>query len=140
MSASHIIQAGNDLFIGKTEACTMNRRKMENSLLRKEENVYVVDLFVKVPPSAITPSKYKPMEVDAIKSQMEKSNGDESRSTATAQLFDDRRSERGRQVRTEYVRPQFDECCERQRECDSVLSATSDKNDAELNGETVAMS
>ena len=50
VSASHIIQAGNDLFIGKDEA--MNRRKKEKSLLRKEGNVHVLDLFVKVPPSA----------------------------------------------------------------------------------------
>ena len=38
--------------------------------------------------------------------------------------------------RTETVRPQVDERCERQRECDSVLSATNDENDVELNGET----
>ena len=30
----------------------------------------------------------------------------------------------------------MDECCEKQRECDSVLSATNDENDLELNGET----
>ena len=28
--------------------------------------MYVLDLFVNVPPSAVAPSKYKPMEVDAI--------------------------------------------------------------------------
>ena len=33
---------------------------------QEEGNVYVLDLFVKVPPSAIAPSKHKPMEVDAI--------------------------------------------------------------------------
>ena len=66
MSASHIIQAGNDLFIGKDEACIMNRKKKEKSMLRKEGNVYVLDLFVKVPPSATTPTRYEPMEVDAI--------------------------------------------------------------------------
>ena len=38
-SASHIIQAGNDLFIGKNEAYIMNRKK-EKSVLRKEGNVY----------------------------------------------------------------------------------------------------
>ena len=66
VSASHIIQAGSDLFIGKDEAYIMNRRKREISMLRKEGNVHVLVLFVKVPPSAIAPSKDKPMEVDAI--------------------------------------------------------------------------
>ena len=41
-----------------------------------------------------------------------------------------------RSKRTEAVRPQLEERCEKQRECDSVLSATSDENDDELNGET----
>ena len=41
-----------------------------------------------------------------------------------------------RSKRTETVRPQLDECCEKQRECDSVLSATNDENDVELNGKT----
>ena len=66
VSAYHIIQAGNDLFIGKDEACIMNRREKKKSLLRKEVNVYVLDLFVEVPPSAVAPSKYKFMEVDVI--------------------------------------------------------------------------
>ena len=44
----------------------MNRKKKEKSMLRKEGNVYVLDLFVKVPPSATTPTRYEPMEVDAI--------------------------------------------------------------------------
>ena len=64
MSASHIIQAGNDLFIGKDEAYIMNRRKKEKSLLRKEGHVYVLDSFVKVPPSATTPIRYEPMEAN----------------------------------------------------------------------------
>ena len=49
VSASHIIKAGNDLFIGKDEACIMNRKKKKKSMLRKEGNVYVLDLFVSVP-------------------------------------------------------------------------------------------
>ena len=61
VSASHIIQAGNDLFIGKDEAFIMNRKKK----LRKEGNVYVVDLFVRVPSSVAAPIVYTPMEVDA---------------------------------------------------------------------------
>ena len=51
MWASHIIRAGNDLFIGKDEAYIMNSKKKEKSILREEGNVYVLDLFVKVPPS-----------------------------------------------------------------------------------------
>ena len=38
--------------------------------------------------------------------------------------------------RTETVRPQLDERCEKRQGCDSVLSATNDENDEELNGET----
>ena len=37
----------------------MNRMKREKSVLRKKGDVYVLDLFVRVPPSV-------PMEVDAI--------------------------------------------------------------------------
>ena len=65
VSASHIIQAGSDLFIGKNEAHTMNRKK-DKSMLRNEGKVYVLDLFVKVPSVATTSIKYKPMEIDAI--------------------------------------------------------------------------
>ena len=65
VSASHIIQAGNDLFIGKAEACIMNRKK-KKSMLRKERNVYVLDLFVRVPPDVTAPVTYTPVEVDAI--------------------------------------------------------------------------
>ena len=54
-SASHRIQAGNDLFIGKDEAYIMNRKKKETSMLRKEGNVYVLDSFVRVPPSVTAP-------------------------------------------------------------------------------------
>ena len=35
LSASHIIQAGNYLFIGKDEAYIMNRKKKEKSVLKK---------------------------------------------------------------------------------------------------------
>ena len=47
VSASHIIQLGDDLFIGKDEACITNRKKKEKSMLRKEGDVYVLDLFVR---------------------------------------------------------------------------------------------
>ena len=63
VSASHI---GNDLFIGKDVAYIMNRKKKEKSMLRKEGNVYVLDMFVRVPPSVTAPVTYTPMEVDAI--------------------------------------------------------------------------
>ena len=54
------------LFIGKAEAYIMNRKRKEKSVLRKEGNVYVLDLFVKVSSGAAAPIKYKPTEVDAI--------------------------------------------------------------------------
>ena len=60
------MHAGNDLFIGKNEAHTMNRKKKEKSVLRKDGNVWVLDLFVKVPAGATGQIKFKPMEVDAI--------------------------------------------------------------------------
>ena len=41
-----------------------------------------------------------------------------------------------RSKRTGAVRPQLDEGCGKQRECYSVLNATSDENNDELNGET----
>ena len=61
VSASHM----SDSSIGKNEAYVMNRKK-EKSVLRKEGNVYVLDLFVQVPSGATAPIKYKLMEVDAI--------------------------------------------------------------------------
>ena len=66
VSASHSMHAGNDLFIGKNEAYIMNRKKKEKSVLRKDGNVWVLDLFVKVPAGTTGPIKFKPMEVDAI--------------------------------------------------------------------------
>ena len=100
VSASHIIQAGNDLFIGKDEAYIMNRKKREKSLLGKEGTVYVLDLFVRVPPNVTAPVTYTPMEVDAI-NQVADGRARGKRVTfhcKTAQLCDGRRSERGRQV------------------------------------------
>ena len=44
----------------------MNRKKNEKSMLRKDGNVYVLDLFVRVPPSVSAPATCTPMEVDAI--------------------------------------------------------------------------
>ena len=41
-----------------------------------------------------------------------------------------------RSKRAETVRPQLNERCEKRQECDSVLSATNDENDVELDGET----
>ena len=60
-SASHIIQAGNDLFIGRDEAYIMNRKKKEKSMLRKKEgNVNVLDLFVRLPSNVAAPIVYTP--------------------------------------------------------------------------------
>ena len=56
MSASHIIQAGNDLFIGKNEAYIMNRKKEEKSVLRKGATCTSSTLFVKVPAGATAPA------------------------------------------------------------------------------------
>ena len=41
-----------------------------------------------------------------------------------------------RSTRTETVRTQFGERCEKESECDSALSVKSDGNDPESNGET----
>ena len=41
-----------------------------------------------------------------------------------------------RSKRTETVIPQLNGRCEKRQECDSVLSATNDENDVQLNGET----
>ena len=95
VSASHIIQARSDLFIVKTEAYVMNRKKKEKSVLREEGHVYVLDLFVKVPSGAAAPSKYTPTQ--SIKWQTEENKGSEFHSTAANQLFDGR-SERGRNM------------------------------------------
>ena len=62
VSASHIIQAVTDLFIGKNEAYIVNKKV--KSVLRKDGNVHVLHLFVKVPSDAVAPIKL--MEVDAI--------------------------------------------------------------------------
>ena len=51
VSASHIIQTGNDLFLANGEVYIMSRMKMEKSVLENGESVYVQN---------------KPMEVDAI--------------------------------------------------------------------------
>ena len=51
VSASHIIQAEIDLSIGEDGAYIMNRKKKEKSVHSEEDNVYVLDLFVKVPSS-----------------------------------------------------------------------------------------
>ena len=62
----------------------MNRKKKEKSMLRKEGNVCVLDLLVKVPPIVVAPTQ-------SIK---------ETSHVPLQQLnfFDGRRSERGRHV------------------------------------------
>ena len=83
MSASRIIQAGINLTIGKDEAYIMNRKEEEKSLLRKEGNVYVLDLFVKVPSRVAAPIEFLPMEVDAIN---QVADGREQRKRVTLDL------------------------------------------------------
>ena len=103
--AFRIKQADSDVSLGKNEAYIMNRKK-EKSVLSKEGNVYVLDLFVKVPSGATAPIKHTPMEVDAVQSscRREESKGSELHLTAANQLFDVRRSERGRQVQANWNR------------------------------------
>ena len=98
-------QASSDVFIGKHEAYIMNRKK-ETSVVSKEGNVYVLGLFVKVPSGATAPIKHKPMEVYAINQVADgrESTGSELHLTAANQLFDGRRSERGRQVQANWDR------------------------------------
>ena len=125
VSASHI-QAGSDLFIGKDEAYIMNRMK-EKSMLRKEGNVYVLDLFVRAPPNVTAPVTYTPMEVDAIKLQTRRKRAREASHAQLQQpnfLTAGRVSVEDRSKRAETVRPQLGERCEKRREFDSVLSAT----------------
>ena len=91
----------------------MNRRKNEKSLLRKQENVYVLDLFVKVPPSAITPRQ-------AHGGRRNRSSCRWKRAKETSHvpmqqpdfLTAGGVSVEDRFKRTETVRPQVDERCE----------------------------
>ena len=76
VSASHIIQAGNDLFIGKDEAYIMNRRKKEKSMFREDGDVNVLDLCVTAPVT------YTAMELDTVN---QASDGREQRKRVTFQ-------------------------------------------------------
>ena len=116
----------------------MNRMMKEKSMLRKKGNVYVLDLFVRVPSSVAVPVTYTPLEVDAIN---QVAAGRESRRRVTLLqqpnfLTAGEVSVEDLSQRAETVRPQLDERCEKRRECDSVLSATDDENGDELNAET----
>ena len=101
--------------------------------------MYVLDLFVRVPPSVTAPVTYTPMEVDA---NNQVADGRERGRRVTFDLQQHNFLTAGgvsvedRSKRIGAVRPQLDERCGEQRECDSVLSATNDENDEELNGET----
>ena len=136
--ASHIIQARNDLFIGKDEAYVMNRKK-DKSVLRKEGHVYLLDLFVKVPAGAAAPIKHKPMEVDAINQVADGREQKEASDFLTAAnqlLMAGGVSVEDGSKRTETVRPQHEEHFESQLVCDSAFNAKSVGDDIELNGET----
>ena len=78
-SASHFVQVGKDLFIGKNETYIMNRKK-KTSMLRKEGIVYVLNLLVKVLSGAAPPIEHKPFQVDAIN---QVANGREDRKRVT---------------------------------------------------------
>ena len=117
----------------------MNRKKNEKSMLRKEGNVYVLDLFVRVPPSATTPTRYEPMEVDAINQVTRWKRAEKASHVRLQQpnfLTAGAVSVEDRSKRAETVRPHLDERCEKRRECDGVLNVTNDENGDELNGET----
>ena len=80
--------------------------------------------------------------MQSIKSQMEESRQGESREKASHVRLQQPNfwtaggvSVEDRSKRTETVRPQFGECCEKQPECDSALGAKGDESDVELNGE-----
>ena len=136
VSASHIIQAGNDLFIGKDEAYIMNMRKMEKSMLRKEGNVCALDLFVRVPLGVKALVTYTPMEGCCNQSSCRRKRAREASHVRLQQLnflraggvSVEQRSTRPGAVRPQLdeccgktrVRPQLDECCGKTRECDSA--------------------
>ena len=113
-----------------------NRKKKEKSMLRG--NLYVLDLFVRVPPGVRAPVTYSPMEDDAInqvadgRERGKRVTFHSSRPTSAGGVSVEDRSKR-----TGALRPQLDERCGKQRECNSGLNATSDEENNELNGETV---
>ena len=116
--ASRIIQAGNALFIGKDEAYIMNRRKKEKSMLRKEGNVYVLDVLVKVPSGVVPPTVYKP------RGGRRNQPGYKRERTEERVRFDLMAGQvcvEGWSRRIETVSPQHDEHCGCQFECDSVF-------------------
>ena len=104
VSASHIIQDGNDLFVGKDEAYVTNMRK-EKSILRNEGNVSVLDLFVRVPPRLTAPVTFTPMEVDAINQVADgRQRGKRVTFSRNSSTFDVRKSARGKQVQASWSR------------------------------------
>ena len=83
-SASYIILTGNDLFIGKNEAYIMNRKKKENSVLRKEGDVYAFDFlfFLKCHVAQQGQSSTSPWKLtQSIKLQKEENYGSRRRLT-----------------------------------------------------------
>ena len=109
----------------------MNRKKKAKSVLRQEGNVYVLDLFVKVPLGAHGSSRNqlscrRKRAKEASYIRLQQSN----------LLMAEGVSVEDRSRRSETVRPQLRGHFESQSECDSALSAKSDRNDIELNGKT----
>ena len=131
VSASHIIHAGNDLFIGKNEAYIMNRKKKEKSVLRKEGNVYVLEL---VREGAMRRSRAKQRQAHGGRRNQSSCRRKRAKEASHVRLQQPNVEDRCK--RTATVRPQFGERCENRRERDGALGATSDENDIELNGET----
>ena len=81
--------------------------------VRKEGSVYVLGLFVRVPPNVTAPVTY------THHVRLQQLNF----------LTAGRVSVEDRSKRAETVRPQLGVRCEKRRECDSVVSATNDENE-----------
>ena len=115
--------------IEENEAYINNNKKKVKLVFRKESNVCVLDLFVKVRSSSAAPIRYKPLEVDAINhvaDGREQGKRLHIRLQQTNFLTATRVSVEDRSKRTETVRPQIGKHCESQSECDSGVSVKND--------------
>ena len=97
VSASHIIQAGDDLIIGTNEACVENRKK-DKSMLRKATCTCSIFFWrcSQASPRRSSTSLWKSMQSTKLPTGEKK--GSESNLIKASQLLDGRRSEHGRQV------------------------------------------
>ena len=131
MSASHIIQAGIDLFIRKNEAYIVNRRNKENRCSERK----------RVRARCVCESTVR-RHANRAQAHGSRRNRTSCRREKTKEashvpnsLMAGRVSVEHWSRRTETVSPQRDEHCRRHFQCDNALSVTSGGNDIELNGE-----